>query len=193
MHTENKEDRRVRKTKKVLRKGLIELLNEKSIQKITIRELTDKVDIHRSTFYANFNDIYDLYCHMEDTVVQEIIDIVSEDYAFNPYILWTKLVDYINRNRQLSRLFFSGNINTAFFERLIGLFKNMCIDCWRKEYHVTNTSDEMNYYAQYCLSGGLGIIGMWVSANFEYPADKLVTMLAEIDVNAGKMFGSKFS
>ena len=64
MGIENKEDRRVRKTKKALREGLIELLNEKSIQSITVRELTDKVDIHRSTFYANFKDVYELYNHV---------------------------------------------------------------------------------------------------------------------------------
>jgi len=61
MDIEQKEDRRVRKTKKALREGLAELLTQKSIQKITVRELTDKVDIHRSTFYANYEDIYDLF------------------------------------------------------------------------------------------------------------------------------------
>ena len=55
-----KEDKRVRKTKRALRLGLAELLAEKSIQNITVKELSDKVEINRSTFYANFTDIYDL-------------------------------------------------------------------------------------------------------------------------------------
>ena len=76
MGTNLKEDRRVRKTKKALREGLAELLVEKSLQNITVRELTDKVDVHRSTFYANFEDIYDLYNQMEDVVIQEISDIL---------------------------------------------------------------------------------------------------------------------
>jgi len=46
MSINNKEDRRVRKTKKSLREGLVELLQEKSIQNITVKELTDRADIH---------------------------------------------------------------------------------------------------------------------------------------------------
>ena len=53
MNIDIKEDRRVRKTKKALRESLAELLAEKSIQYISVRELTDKADVHRSTFYAN--------------------------------------------------------------------------------------------------------------------------------------------
>jgi len=193
MSTENKEDRRVRKTKKALREGLIELLSEKSIQNITVRELTDRVDIHRSTFYANFKDIYELYSHVEDNIIQEISDIVSKDYDFKPEILFNALLDYINKNRQISRLFFGGNIGAAFSERLIGLFKSACIDCWCKEYGIASAPKEMDYYIQFCLSGWLGAVGMWVSRDFEYPPETLVNILSDIDAGSGKAFGRKFS
>ena len=187
------EDRRVRKTKKALREGLIELLNEKSIQSITVRELTDRADIHRSTFYANFDDVYELYSHMEDNIIQEISGLVSMDCAIKPMVFYTGLLDYINSNRQLSRLFFGGNISTTFFERLTGLFKQSCIDCWRKMYNIAGVSEEMDFYVQFCLSGGLGVIGMWVSRDFEYPRETLVAMLSDVDSSVEKVFGRRFS
>jgi len=190
---ENKEDRRVRKTKKALREGLIELLNEKSIQNITVKELTDKVDIHRSTFYANFKDVYELYSHVEDSIIQEISNLVSIDYTFKSNVFFNDLFDYINKNRQVSRLFFGGNISTAFSERLTGLFKNACMDCWCQEYNVSTISEEMDYYVQFCLSGWLGAIGMWVSRDFEYPMERLMKTLSDIDASVGKVFESKFS
>jgi len=193
MDSGNKDDRRVRKTKKALREGLVELLNQKSIQSITVRELTDKVDIHRSTFYANFKDVYELYSHMEDTIIQEISDIVSVDCTFKPDIFFNGLLDYVNRNREISRLFFGGNISASFFERITDMFKNACTDYWCKEYNVTNISDEMDYYVQFSLSGSLGVVGLWVSRDFEHPVETLVTMLANIDCNMGEMFRSKFS
>ncbi|MCL2254270.1 MAG: TetR/AcrR family transcriptional regulator [Lachnospiraceae bacterium] len=193
MNKKIKEDRRVRKTKKALREGLVELLNEKNIQDITIKELTDKVDIHRSTFYSNFKDIYDLYSHMEDSIIQEIEGIISVDCTFKPHIFFNGLLGYINKNKQISRLFFGGNISTVFFERLTGLFKNACIDAWCKEYSVTSVTEEIDYYVQFCLSGGLGVIGMWVAKDFEYPMEILVEMLSEIDSGVGKVFGNKFS
>jgi len=187
----NQEDRRIRKTKKALRNELIELLNEKNIQNITVKELTDKADIHRSTFYANFKDVYDLYSHMEDTVIQEIKDLVSIDYTFKPTAFFHSLLSYVNENRQISRLFLSGNIGTAFFEQLTEMFKDACIECWCKEHNVTNISDEMSHYVQFCFSGGLGVIGMWVAEGFQYPIEALAKILSDIDSNVGKIIGEK--
>ena len=53
-------DRRVRKTRAQLRQGLAELLKEKSLKEITVKELVEKVDINRSTFYLHYADIYDI-------------------------------------------------------------------------------------------------------------------------------------
>ena len=54
------DDRRVRKTKKALRQGLVSLLEKKKLKDITVRELTDTVDLHRGTFYVHYRDIYEL-------------------------------------------------------------------------------------------------------------------------------------
>ena len=58
------DDRRVRKTKKALRQGLVSLLEKKNLKDVTVRELTDAVDLHRGTFYVHYRDIYELYDRM---------------------------------------------------------------------------------------------------------------------------------
>lgn len=62
-----KEDRRVKKTEKALAEALSKLLVDKKIQNITIRELTETADLHRSTFYTHYTDIYDLYEKLENS------------------------------------------------------------------------------------------------------------------------------
>ncbi|OUZ28679.1 hypothetical protein A5806_001417 [Enterococcus faecium] len=52
-----KTDRRVKKTEKALAEALSTLLVNKKIQAITIRELTETADVHRSTFYTHYKDI----------------------------------------------------------------------------------------------------------------------------------------
>ncbi|MEC6652177.1 TetR/AcrR family transcriptional regulator, partial [Enterococcus faecium] len=49
-----KTDRRVKKTEKALAETLSTLLVNKKIQAITIRELTETADVHRSTFYTHY-------------------------------------------------------------------------------------------------------------------------------------------
>ena len=63
-----KEDRRVRKTKRLLRGALTDLLKEKPIQEIKVREIADMVDINRGTFYQHYRDVYDMLNSIEDEI-----------------------------------------------------------------------------------------------------------------------------
>jgi len=193
MSEEVKEDRRIRKTKKALRDGLAQLLTEKSIQKITVRELADKVDIHRSTFYANYTDIYDLYSQIEDVVVQEISDIFSENYTVDSKVFLEILFMYISENGQVCRMFLGKNVSSTFYSRLTNLLKDAYLTCWRNEYGVTGTAEELEYYLHFYLSGSLAVIGKWVDGDFEYPAENLVKMFADMDANYGDFIKSKFA
>jgi AcrR family transcriptional regulator len=49
--SERKADRRVGKTRRLLRHALAQLMTEKRVQDITVRELTDLCDLNRGTFY----------------------------------------------------------------------------------------------------------------------------------------------
>lgn len=181
MKTE-KEDRRVRKTKKALRVCLAELLLQKKLQEITVKEITEKADIHRSTFYANFADIFDLYKHMEDVVIAEISNIISEDCELHPTEFYEILLKYISNNKQICQLFFNG-VNTAFTNQLTALLEDKVLKYWHKQYVMTSITEETVYYAQFYLSGSLGVIGKWVASNFVYPQERLVKLLTDIDAN----------
>jgi AcrR family transcriptional regulator len=183
MSIETKEDRRVRKTKRALREGLSELLTEKSLQKITVRELTDKVDIHRSTFYANYNDIYDLYSRIEDSVIQEITDIFSETYTVDSEVFFEILFKYISENRQVCRMFLGKNVSPTFYSRLTDFLKEAYLICWRSEYGFTGTAEELEYYVHFYISGSLAVIGKWADGNFEYSTEKLMMMFIDINNN----------
>ena len=52
--TEKKEDRRVRRTKKLLIQALTELMQQKPVKEITVKELTDLADMNRGTFYLYY-------------------------------------------------------------------------------------------------------------------------------------------
>jgi AcrR family transcriptional regulator len=50
----------VRRTHELLRAALLELLQEKGYDRITVQDILDKADVGRSTFYAHFRDKEDL-------------------------------------------------------------------------------------------------------------------------------------
>ncbi|MEG1366357.1 MAG: TetR/AcrR family transcriptional regulator, partial [Oscillospiraceae bacterium] len=72
-------DRRVRKTKAALRGALVKLMEKKSIQEISVKELCEKCDINRSTFYLHYTDVYNLLQMIEKEMLLEL-NTVLEDF-----------------------------------------------------------------------------------------------------------------
>jgi AcrR family transcriptional regulator len=56
----DKVDRRVRRTRELLRSALIALIQEKGYERVTVQHIIDRADVGRSTFYAHFRDKEDL-------------------------------------------------------------------------------------------------------------------------------------
>lgn len=59
-HEEKRVDPRIKRTRKLLNQAFLELLNEKGFQSITIQDITDRAEVNRATFYAHYEDKYDL-------------------------------------------------------------------------------------------------------------------------------------
>ena len=76
--TEKKEDRRVRRTKKLLSQGLIELMQQKQVKDITVRELADLVDVNRGTFYLYYRDIFDMLERLEEELFEQLEEVTGK-------------------------------------------------------------------------------------------------------------------
>src|SRR6267143_5005275 len=62
-----KPDLRIRRTRSLLSNALVALMQEKSIDKITVQEVLDLATVGRSTFYLHYRDKDDLFlCVLED-------------------------------------------------------------------------------------------------------------------------------
>lgn len=55
-----KTDARVKYTKMVLKKALLELMQHKPVNKITVKEICERAELNRATFYAHYSDCFDL-------------------------------------------------------------------------------------------------------------------------------------
>lgn len=78
MREELKESRKTRYTRKVIKDALNELLQNKSLGDITVKELTETADINRSTFYAHYETIDQLVMSIETENAEKILSSVNE-------------------------------------------------------------------------------------------------------------------
>src|SRR3569833_2948800 len=54
------EDRRVQRTKRLLREALFALIKEKGFEKLSVQDIIDRANVGRATFYAHFENKEDL-------------------------------------------------------------------------------------------------------------------------------------
>ncbi len=171
---ENKKmDRRVRKTRMQLRAGLTQLMREKPIKDITVRELAQLVDINRCTFYLHYRDIYDMVEQVEQEVFDEFEALVrahpAEELLNKPIYLLLDLFEFFSVNSDLCAAFLGGNGDMAFFNKLILLIRDRVVEYWLKE--QKKDPDQFDYYFSFLASGFIGIIREWFQRDMkETPA-----------------------
>ena len=66
-------DNRIEKTKRSIYNAFIELRSKKPLEKLTVKELCEKAQINKSTFYVYYHDVYDLSDKIEDEIVTEVL------------------------------------------------------------------------------------------------------------------------
>ena len=70
-------DARIRKTRDALGDALVELMQEKSFDAITVQDVLDRANVGRSTFYSHFSDKEDLQISDADEFFEELSTALS--------------------------------------------------------------------------------------------------------------------
>lgn len=173
-----KEDRRVRKTKKLLRQGLSQLMLEKSIKDITVRELAELVDINRGTFYIHYRDIYDMVAQLEAEIFEELSAILNRhkkeddiDIETAVQALLEDLLTYVADNRELCLALLGKNGDIAFLNNLQQMIHAECIKLLVDNFPQVKMQN-LEYLYEYSSAGGTAIIRAWLSQGMkESPAE----------------------
>jgi len=79
--TEEKVDRRVRRSRRLLANALLTLVTQKKFSEISVQEITDQADMNRSTFYLHFQSKEEL---LLAALVEQFDELVSRFGAISP-------------------------------------------------------------------------------------------------------------
>ena len=71
-------DLRQQRTKRNITNAFLKLRSQKPLEKITIKELAEKAEIHKATFYLHYHDIYELSEMLEWNVIDNILNGLSD-------------------------------------------------------------------------------------------------------------------
>lgn len=179
---EMKMDRKTRYTRMVLQDSLIELMKEKPITKITIKELCEKADVNRTTFYAHYADQYDLLRKIEDEVLlwlkDAIATVMSKTDKTGTIQVLEGICHYFVENSRHLQVLMSEQGDIDFQKELFTLIYQ---ECGMSAPASVNSRLSMNEDAlTFIVHGSVGLIRHWLKNGFTKPAEKMAETIYDL-------------
>lgn len=95
----SRENVRVRRTRILLRQALVELIEERGFERLTVGEITERAMVSRAAFYRNYRDKYQLVELIFDEALTEVLSAMGED---RPVLdRWTGFFEHIDAYHRL--------------------------------------------------------------------------------------------
>ena len=182
----NPKDRRVRKTKTQLENGLAGLLREKAINEITVTELTERVDINRSTFYLHYRDIYDMMESIENELVEKIEELIQarpvSPFGENSFPFIEDIFAILAENKAICAALLGPNGDIAFLHRIEAILSKHSLKVLEATF--LDRSDDLKYSYAFCLSGCVGLIKTWLAAASPESPEHMAKLTFRLITNA---------
>ena len=170
MRKVSRDNRSTRRTRSAIREALAEMLAVKPLGKITVQELIDRANICRTTFYAHYEDIYDLLSEVENDILSEIREgLEGLDQApirvEEQYPAIEAVVAVYAKHEKLIRLLNGPNGDPAFDARLQDTIYQLTRDLRKVKEGDAFDEERHRLYSCYVISGGISVLNRMLSAN----------------------------
>jgi AcrR family transcriptional regulator len=174
-----------------IRKAYVELIHEKGTINITVKELVERADVNRSTFYAHYQDIYAVLEEIENEIVQKMFTFLDAsehtELLYNPLPFLMRIGAELERNREFYRLLIETSGSVAFIQKLKGVFlKQMLTD--KKAFSQVKRQREFLVCMNLLAGGGVDLLCDWVTGKIDVPMKELASIVNEIAMNAMRQF-----
>lgn len=175
-----KTDARVRYTVHMIQNIFLELLKEKPVAKITVKEICERAEINRSTFYKHYQDVYDLMEKLENEAV-EAFEKLLDSYVQNETVpALVTLLTSLRENRELLLSLLANSSNDDFMKRLTDVCSGYALSHLTPEEDYTSNPEQAAVYA-YLAGGTSGIISNWLETGTQEPPQQVAELIQALN------------
>lgn len=190
-------DRRVRKTRRALREAMLNLMEEKGYDQVTVEELTSRADIGRTTFYLHYNAKQDLLIEQFGELMDQLVaqlsqiplsawrqdgDLMAVDSHPNRPICM--IFQHAAENEELYRIVLQGEGVDQAAERLQAIMTN-AVNAYLS-HKLGDESEQLtlqipiDVFANYFAGALLGVIKWWLEAGRPYTSQEMEAMFFQM-------------
>lgn len=152
MNTPN--NKRKKESIERIEKAFLDLLQTKELDKIRVSDICKKAGLNRTTFYANYTDIYALADSIRDKLEQNMLELYKEERTMgvnsNNYL---KLFQHIKENQIFYRTYFKLGYDNQY--KIVTYDKQQAQEYFQGKF--------IEYHMEFFKSGINQIIKMWLN------------------------------
>lgn len=167
MNTPN--NKRKKESQEKIEKTFLQLIQTKEVEQISVSDICKISKLNRSTFYANYIDIYDL---MDKVRIR-----MEEDFA-NPFLAdpasghnspsYLKMFQYIKDNQIFFKTYFKLNFDTI-TPQVLHIDENLASKYYGNKH--------IDYHVEFFKAGLNAIIKKWLSNNCKESPEEMLEVL----------------
>lgn len=178
-------NRRVRFTRSALREALIDLILEKPLVSITVKDICARADINRSTFYLHFKDVTDILRTTEDEIIEHMREHApthEQEFHDQQEIegFFTDFLEQIRSNPRMMKVIqvlCSEQGDPYFVRKLQTMTYEAFLEGWDMHMMPEMSEHQKLLVFSYIISGMVSMLSAWTTRAQDTPTEQVVSLL----------------
>ncbi|PFH89061.1 TetR/AcrR family transcriptional regulator [Bacillus sp. AFS088145] len=184
--TQSLRELKVAKTKKLIKETLLDLIEEKGFEAISVRDITLKAGLNRGTFYLHYRDKYDLMEKSQNEILEglqdrlifirpkEMNEFYSNDIVYPPIL---NVYHYLKENQRFIKILISTKGDPAFPKKMKEHIKETIyeklVDLLEEEYMIEIPHE---YTTAFISSAFFGLLDQWLEKEEPITPEEMAIM-----------------
>lgn len=162
-----KNNKRRKDSQEKIEKAFVELLQTKEIKEITVSSIIEATNLNRSTFYANYMDIFDLADKTREKLENEFSNLFADYDYFNERTGALKMFKHIKENQIFYKTYFKLCYDD---KHLISIYD-------KKRAEKEHINNNIKYHIEFFRNGLNAIIKLWLAGGCRETPEEMAEVL----------------
>ena len=179
-------DRRKRRTRRLLGNALLELVQEKKYDQITIQEIADRADVNRATFYLHYGSKEELLADSLEKYFDELVQQIATITAHKP--IWESpeadelVFEHVAEHAELYRVLLGENGMGYVINRIIDYVAEFSEQQLRAGLGVIELQLPIEIMARHIAGSLYALVTWWLMNDMPYTPHEMAEMTIRLCV-----------
>lgn len=184
--TQEKVDKRVQRTRQLLRQALMQLVQEKGYDNVTIQDITDRANVGRTTFYLHYPNKDELLLDHHDDLSNyfQMTKLTPEEIlASEPSPGFVTFLEHLARNRAMYFVILRSRDADSILQRIMQQVVQNLEETLGMAFPNAQPLMPLDVLASYLVGAQFAMVRWWFEQRPTYSAQQIAAMLHELEKN----------